>query len=80
MAIKQYAVKITTSSQINETFLECLRYAGLISEPKFNDDNIHTSFRIQCPKSIGNPKAWAEMNAERMKTFGYQTEVVELKQ
>lgn len=54
-----------------ESFLDSLRYARIIRLHKNPEEG--QTFDIRCPKGIGRPKVWAEMNAKRMKSFGYDT-------
>jgi hypothetical protein len=48
--------------------LECLRYAGLVTIHHDNDERL--LFDIHCPYGLDS-KVWAEKNAERMRSFGY---------
>lgn len=49
-------------------FLECLQHAGLVSVHRDNGEG--QVFDINCPHQ-GDSKVWAEANAERMRTFGF---------
>ena len=78
---KLYAVEITFPRHgdnyaiaVHEGFLDCLRYAGVGSIVEDNDDQV--IFRLECPHTM-NTEEWAKMNAQRIKTFGFQTRVVE---
>lgn len=51
------------------TFLECLRYAGVGT---IHETDTTLVFDIHCPKGLES-KPWAEINAKRMKTFGFLT-------
>lgn len=48
--------------------LECFRYAGVIGKPWDSDGN--TFFDIPCPKGL-NDRSWADANARRMQSFGF---------
>lgn len=52
--------------------IECFRYAGLVSHPREGDGTTLT-FDIYPPHEAPT-KAWADMNAERMRTFGFNAE------
>ena len=68
------------TAEIN-TLLECFRYAGLI---KVNYRRIGDTFSdgdyiiMNPPEGLSSTKSWAEQNAQRMKTFGFATEVITL--
>jgi hypothetical protein len=51
------------------SLIECLRYAGLLSVHTFDPEEKIT-FDIQPPHGVDSKK-WAEMNAKRMQSFGY---------
>jgi hypothetical protein len=56
---------------IDGSFIESLRYAGLITEHETDPYGLTTvCFDIRCPHGLDS-KTWAEMNAERMRSFGY---------
>jgi len=76
--MKEYVVRVVIpdidndilglAKPIDGAFLECLRYAGIVK--------IHTSdtgqvFDIRCPDVVKMSKNWANANADRMKSFGY---------
>lgn len=46
-------------------FLECLRYAGLVV---LHNERI---FDVLPPGKVHDTKQWADQNAERMSSFGY---------
>lgn len=50
-------------------FIESLRYAGLLDLIK--DDGITRVFDLLPPRDIEDTAQWARVNAERMKTFGF---------
>ena len=52
-------------------FIECLRYAGVVHVQKVDDKPSRLIIDILPPKNSGNDRVWAEANAERMQTFGY---------
>jgi hypothetical protein len=53
------------------SFIECLRYAGLIDVHETDPEGLTTlCFDIRPPNSVDS-KVWAEMNAKRMQSFGY---------
>jgi len=56
---------------VDSSFLECLRYAGVISLHR--DDEEGQCFDIQPPRHLNasGSKIWSEQNAARMETFGY---------
>lgn len=75
MAKKNWVVRIIADekdrfglvpSQVG-MFIECLRYAGVVKICK-NDGN-RIVFDLFPPKGVDS-KAWASMNAARMKSFG----------
>jgi len=49
------------------TFLECLRYAGLVTIHQ--DDGKHVTFDLHAPRGLDDA-VWAQHNADRMQTFG----------
>ena len=59
------------AQRIDGAFLECLRYAGVIT--LHADEEDRQTFDIRPPMGIaGNvSKSWASRNADRMKTFGF---------
>lgn len=87
MSKKQYCVRVvciadpiippSVSDYPSEIFIECLRYAGLIT-PHNSDEFIIVDgigcakqvFDIECPHGLDS-KVWSEQNAKRMKSFGY---------
>lgn len=48
--------------------LECLRYAGIVTLHRDNEHGV--CFDLHCPAGLMH-KPWAEMNAQRMQSFGY---------
>ena len=59
---------------IDDGFLECLRYAGHVTVHEIDHKLNMTSrcFDIRCPAENGyDMQAWAEMNAKRMRSFGF---------
>lgn len=74
IAIPRERTNIFSASPIDDGFLDCLRYAGLISVQI--DDDERQCFDINCPNAIGRPRIWAEMNAERMRSFGYNAQAI----
>jgi hypothetical protein len=62
--------------QIDTGFLECLRYAGVVT---IHETEHGQCFDIHCPKEIGRPNIWAEQNAARMKSFGYNAIAISYK-
>ena len=49
-------------------FIECLRYAGLLSVQR--DDESGMCIDLHCPSAAYDSQVWAQRNAERSKTFG----------
>lgn len=73
--MKLYVIRIvvdnSTEGWFNNPFLESLRYAGLIHVHPSSPAG-HQVFDIFPPKSAwNNSKTWSQMNADRMKTFGF---------
>lgn len=82
MAKKLFVVRIVTHPTELETrfigehqpghtlgeFMECMRYAGLIRIHRDNSEGM--CFDIRPPSGVDS-KMWAEMNAKRMQSFGY---------
>ena len=67
-------IEIKKYSQNVGTLLECLRYAGVISnvEHDYNDGEDakgHYSFTIYAPNCDIDQEVWASMNAKRMRSF-----------
>lgn len=53
------------------SFVECLRYAGLVTVHETDPNGLTTlCFDIHPPKGVDS-KPWSEMNAQRMRSFGY---------
>lgn len=48
--------------------IECLRYAGVVTVHRDNNEGM--CFDIHCPHGLMD-RPWAEMNAERMRSFTY---------
>lgn len=80
---KEYVVRVVIptldnspplAQQIDSGLLDCLRYAGLVSVHKDNEEG--QCFDIHCPRSWQNDSyKWAEMNSHRMASFGYNAVV-----
>lgn len=82
MAGKEYVVRVVQTmndkgSDMNEggvidySFLESLRYAGLVTLHDVGNNSLTTvCFDLRCPHGL-NSKAWSEQNAARMQSFGY---------
>ena len=79
MATKKYVVRVVVPvverqmyrdppPDVGPTFLECLRYAGLVEVHENNDER--KVFDIKAPYGLDSLN-WSRANAERMKTFGY---------
>jgi hypothetical protein len=56
------------TAKIGGEWIESLRYAGLIRTHEVGLTLY--CFDLPAPHGTGDTKAWAEMNAKRMKTFG----------
>lgn len=56
------------AQRIDGAFLECLSYAGFVT--LHHDDEERQTFDLHAPFNL-NGKVWAEQNAARMTTFGY---------
>ena len=75
---KRYCVRVVqtmTSVGIDShdlvSFVECLSYAGLVTEHPIDSNGLTTlCFDIEAPPETDS-KIWSEMNAERMRSFGY---------
>jgi len=55
------------AGEIPGHWLECFRYAGLVTVHK--DEKDRTVFDIHAPRSVDD-NTWASMNAKRMRSFG----------
>ncbi len=58
-------------SFIDDLMYEWLRYAGVVKY-----DASDNSMTIACPKDVGMQKTWAEMNAARIRSFGFAAHAV----
>ena len=56
-----------------DTFLECLRYAGIVNIERKHTNTKHTRTIVDIlpPKDEVDDKTWSEANAKRMRSFGY---------
>lgn len=82
MKKKKYVVRVVQTQtpdgeQVNEggviddAFLESLRYAGLVTLHNVEGGGLTVRcFDIHCPHGLDS-QMWAQMNAERMKSFGF---------
>lgn len=83
---KQYVVRVVQTHDdelkeqneggvISDSFLDCLRYAGLVT---VHDVDLHgltsSCFDIRCPSGLDS-KMWAEGLAARMQSFGFNAVV-----
>lgn len=77
MRKKKYVVRVVIptvenspplAQRVDGAFLECLRYAGIVTVHRDNEEG--QVFDIHSPFGAGD-KAWSEMNAQRMQSFGY---------
>jgi hypothetical protein len=61
-----------------ETLIECLRYAGLITVHDVPTADATLCFDLPPPYSLGYrlSRDWAQKNAERMRSFGFNAEAV----
>jgi hypothetical protein len=59
---------------IDGGFVDCLRYAGVLS---VHDTESAQCLEISAPKGLIG-KVWAEQNAARMRSFGYNAVAVEI--
>ncbi len=58
------------AARVDGRFLECLRYAGLVRV--HHDDEERQTFDLVLPNRLeAESRAWAEANAARMWTLGY---------
>lgn len=55
-------------------FVECLRYAGLLTHEHTENAFV---INIRAPEHL-NGDVWADQNAQRMKTFGFNVEAMKL--
>lgn len=78
--MKEYVVRVVQTEdkeggEISYAFIESLRYAGIV---KVHETDPHgltiLCFDLICPHN-GSSKTWAEMNAERMRSFGFNAVV-----
>ena len=61
-------------NMIGGDFLDCLRYAGFVHVHHDNEERQTFDLLCPLPKSYNN-KVWAEQNAARMRSFGYNAVV-----
>jgi len=68
MPKREYVVRVAREGrpEFNTPFLECLRYAQLVELHEESDE----VFDIRCPRGLDSG-VWARMNAERMRSHGY---------
>ena len=57
--------------------IECLRYAGILRVGPIADTPKEYTIEIPPPAGIPDHRAWGERNKARMKTFGFQAEIIE---
>jgi hypothetical protein len=73
---KQYVIRVVIgdddtpplATRLEGPFLECLRYAGLV---RVHEGDGRQCFDLRAPAGVSNTKQWAESNAQRMATFGF---------
>lgn len=72
--------EIHEGDMIGDAFLDCLRYAGHVTIHDIDNHKLNLTVRcfdIRCPAEKGyDMKAWAEMNAKRMQSFGFNAVAV----
>ncbi len=57
------------AKMVDEGFIDCLRYAGLIRVHERLEGE-GQCFDLICPSGLDS-KMWSEVNAQRMQSFGY---------
>lgn len=77
---RQYVIRIVQTQtpecvDLNEggdisAFVECLRYAGIVRVHEVSELTT-LCFDLVCPAHFTDSQRWAERNAERMRTFGF---------
>lgn len=69
---RTYVVRIVNDNLLQNGIADCLRYAGIISIHQSSDPEIIPGglFDLRPPAGVRNSKKWAEINAERMESFG----------
>jgi len=72
MSKKEYVVRVVTytDNEIPLAFLECLSYAGYVKVHNTDREKGET-FDILCRHTGILSDVWAEQNAARMQTFGF---------
>lgn len=77
MAVRRWVVRVVLPTKLDNTyhvdpaFIECLRRAGLVQvQPTASSDTQVVDLIAPC-KNVPDTKLWADMNAERMRSFGY---------
>lgn len=83
MTKKRYVVRVVQTVEpsgrmvseggyIDPGFIESLRYAGLIQQHATDPRGLtHHCFDLLPPAGVDDTQGWAERNAERMQTFGF---------
>lgn len=70
-SLTQLGEEVNEGGAINDSLLECLRYAQLIVVHDTDPEGlISRCFDLVCPKGLVS-ETWAKSNAERMQTFGF---------
>jgi hypothetical protein len=77
---KTYVVRVVTDSDTAKyveagPFLECLRYAGLIQVHRASPSGFACFDLLPPATHQAGSKQWAEMNAERMSSYGFNAVV-----
>lgn len=71
---KKWVVRVVLDTELDkrgmpsDALLECFRYAGVLVVHK-NAERV--VFDIPAPAGISDTKLWADMNSERMQSFGF---------
>ena len=82
---RRWAIRVVHSSDKDRAFgpephpsselIESLRYMGIITVYELDPAGpAYLCYDIECPSEIKDSKIWAEENAKRMKTFGFNAE------
>jgi hypothetical protein len=58
------------AGRVQDTFLHLLDKAGLIKQHPQYDSEVQV-FDLLAPRNITDTKVWANQNAQRMQSFGY---------
>jgi hypothetical protein len=72
---REYVVRVVLFEEADASvgrLIECFRYAGFVARPRRDLQGVGTlTFDMICPVHTKDTKAWADANAERMQTLGF---------